>query len=165
MKLKEFELREGNHFIAMEYYGLILNRTFLVLITEKELIGLKVNGIVTVEAKGGDPLTQKITNSLAITDNLENPYSYAKSTFLDRLSEKDIYSTEILKDSSANFKIPLSEIIEVRYDKKKKWGMGPYPHDGKVYVKTKKKKKEFIIMGKQSGKKIKSWIEKHSYLS
>ena len=160
MKLKDFKLKEGNHFIAMEYYGLILNRTFLVLITKNELIGLKVNGIVSVKVNTGNPLTQEITKILAITNDLENPYSYAKSSFLNRLSEKDIYSQEILKDSSANFKISKTEIIEVTYDKKKKWGIGPYPHDGKVYVKTKKKKTELIIMGKQSCEKIKNWIEK-----
>ena len=160
MKLKDFELKKGNHFIAMEYYGLILNRTFLVLITENELIGLKVNGIVSVEVNGGNPITQKITNTMAITDNLENPYSYAKSSFLNRLAEKDIFSETILKDSFVNFKIPKSEINEVIYNKKKKWGMGPYPHDGKVYVKTKSKKREFIIMGNQSGENIKNWIEK-----
>ena len=45
--------------------------------------------------------------------------------------------------------------------KEKKWGMGYYPHDGKVYVKTKNgKKKEFIILGSQSGKEIENWIKK-----
>lgn len=39
--------------------------------------------------------------------------------------------------------------------------MGYYPHDGKVYVKTYDgKKKEFIILGSQSGEEIKNWIEK-----
>jgi len=33
MKLIDFELKGENHFIAMQYYGLIFNRTFLVVIT------------------------------------------------------------------------------------------------------------------------------------
>lgn len=49
MKFKDFVLKEGNHFVAMEYYNLILNRTYLCLLTEDYLIGLKVNGIVGVE--------------------------------------------------------------------------------------------------------------------
>jgi hypothetical protein len=159
LKLSDFELKEGNHFIAMQYYGLILNRTFLVLITEEYLIALKVNGIVSVEVNHGNPITRKITNSLAITDDLENPYSYAKNSFLNRLAEKDIYGEDIIEDCSCNFKIPKSDITEVYYDKKKKWGMGPYPHDGKVYIKTRNKNIEFIILGNQSGKKVKNWIE------
>ena len=160
LKLSDFELKEGNHFIAMQYYGLILNRTFLVLITDDYLIALKVNGIVSVEVNHGNPITRKITNSLAIKDDLENPYSYAKNSFLNRLADKDIYSEDILKDSSCNFRIPKSDILEVLYDKKKKWGMGSYPHDGKVFIKTNNKKIEFIILGQQSGEKIKNWIKK-----
>ena len=37
--------------------------------------------------------------------------------------------------------------------------MGPYPHDGKVSVKSNNKKTEFIILGMQSGEKICNWIK------
>ncbi len=49
MTITEFEFTPDNHFVAMEYYGLVLNRTFLVLITDQELIGIKVHGLVGVE--------------------------------------------------------------------------------------------------------------------
>jgi hypothetical protein len=160
LKLKDFDLLKGNHFIAMQYYGLILNRTFLVLITEKSLIGLKVNGLVSVEVNYGNPITRRITNSLAIKDDLQNPYSYAKNSFLNRLAEKEIYNTEAIEDSACNFSISKSDIIDVSYDKKKKWGMGPYPHDGKVYIKTNTKRIELIILGNQSGEDISNWIKK-----
>ena len=150
LKLLDFKLIEGNHFIAMQYYGLLLNRTFLVLITDNYLIALKVNGFVSVEVNNGNPITRSITQSLAITNDLENPYAYAKDKFLIRLAEEDIYSEEILKVSSCNFRISKHDILEVFYDRKKKWGMGPYPHDGKVHVKTNNKKIEFIILGQQS---------------
>jgi len=164
MKLKNYNLKEGNHFIAMEYYALILNRTFLILITDEYLIGLKVNGIVSVETNYGNPITKKITNSLAITDDLENPYSYAKDKYLNRLVEKDIFSNEILKDSSCNFRIKMKEIKRVFYAKTKKWGMGPYPHNGKVYIQL-KKKREFMILGNQSGEKIEKWINNYAQSS
>jgi len=54
MKIREFEFTPDNHFVAMEYYWLILNRTFLILITDKELIGIKVHGPIGVESR--DPL-------------------------------------------------------------------------------------------------------------
>jgi len=81
MKLKDYELKEGNHFIAMQYHTLLLNRTFLILITDENLIGLKVNGMVSVEG-GGDPLTRSMTKKMAILDDLDNPYSYMKSEYL-----------------------------------------------------------------------------------
>lgn len=160
MKLKDYELKEGNHFVAMEYYNLIMNRTFLILISDKYLIGLKVNGLISVEG-GGDSLTRSITKNMAIQDDLQNPYSYMKSSYLRKIENLNIYGEDILKTEKPNFKINRNEIKSVTYDKRKKWGMGYYPHDGKVYVKTKNgKKKEFIILGSQSGKEIENWIKK-----
>lgn len=160
LKLKDFELKDGNHFIAMEYYNLILNRTFLVLILDDYLLGLKVNGLISAEG-GGDPLSKSIINNMAIQNDLENPYSYMKSKYLRRIVSLSVFEDKILEIESSNFKINRGKIKSVVYDKGKKWGMGYYPHDGKVYVKTYDgKKKEFIILGSQSGEEIKNWIEK-----
>ena len=160
MKLKDFELKEGNHFVAMQYYNLILNRTFLILILENHLIGFKVNGLIRVEG-GGDSLTRSITKNMAIQNDLRNPYSYMKSKYLRKIENLNIFGEEILKMEGSNFKINRKNIKSVIYDKRKKWGMGYYPHDGKVYVKTESgEKKEFIILGSQSGEEIKNWIKK-----
>ena len=59
MKFKDFALKSDNHFVAMQYYGLILNRTFLVILTNNELIGIKVNGLVSVES-GGNIIAKEI---------------------------------------------------------------------------------------------------------
>ncbi|HJY06951.1 MAG TPA: hypothetical protein VJ323_11600 [Bryobacteraceae bacterium] len=48
----------------------------------------------------------------------------------------------------------LSEITSVAYNPRKKWGMGYYPHDGRVIVQTLKRQREFIILGNQSGQQI-----------
>jgi hypothetical protein len=49
----------------------------------------------------------------------------------------------------------------VHYDSSKKWGMGSYPHDGKVHVTTKTgQKKEFIMIGEQDGAAIAQAIQK-----
>ena len=159
MQLKDYELTEGNHFVAMEYYNLIFNRTFLVLITDQYLIGVKVNGMVSVEA-GVDNLVRSATRAMAIKGDLQNPYAYMKNSYLNQLVDLDIYGEDIINVQKPNFKISRSEIESVSYDSRKKWGMGYYPHDGKVYVVTKNgKKKEFIILGAQSGKEIENWIE------
>jgi hypothetical protein len=161
VKLRDFELQECNHFVAMEYYGLILNRTYLILITRDYLLGLKVNGLVSVEVgRGSDPLTRAITNSMAIMEDKQNPYAYMKEKFLRKMENLDIFGEAILKVSNANFKIERTKIADVYYNEKKKWGMGQYPHDGRVILKIADgKKREFIILGMQSGEKIKSYIK------
>jgi len=158
MKLIDYNFSEGNYFVAMEYYRLIMNRTFLVLITDDFLLGLKVNGMVSVEMNYGDSSIRTKLNSLAISSGLENPFSYVKNDYLDVIAEEDIFGQKILDIDSSNFKIPKSDIVEVCHDQKKKWGMGYYPHDGKVNVKTSKKRYEFIILGDQSGSLIEGWI-------
>ncbi|MGZ3752002.1 MAG: hypothetical protein ACXVB0_10485 [Mucilaginibacter sp.] len=160
MLLKDFSLDDGNHFIAMEYHTLILNRTYLVIITKDFLLGLKVNGMVSVE--GGDsPLTIAVTKQLSIPGDLNNPFSYVKNEYLEPLRNEDINLDFILQNDKANFKIYKRDIIDVTYDHRKKGGMGYYPHDGKVYIKTAdNKKREFIILGNQSGKAIADWILK-----
>jgi len=158
MLLKDFILDDGNHFVAMEYHTLILNRTYLVIITKDYLLGLKVNDVVSTEA-GHNLLAFAATNPLAIRGDLDNPFSYVKNKYLEPLLEEDINLDLILEYSKANFRIYRRDITRVTYDPSKKWGMGYYPHDGKVYVHTAdNKKREFIILGKQSGKAIADWI-------
>jgi hypothetical protein len=73
----------------------------------------------------------------------------------------DIDGNEILNVSGSNFKILQSDVLEVQQTNKKKWGMGSYPHDGRVFVKTKHQgQREFIILGNQSSKDITDWLMK-----
>jgi hypothetical protein len=154
MTLKDFEFKADNHFVAMEYYMLILNRTYLVLITNDYLIGLKANGIVSVSG-GEDLITKKITNYLSIDGDLTDPYSYLKEKYIKRIENADFNDRNIIGDNKSSFIIEKKQIKKVYYDHRKKWGMGNYPHDGKVYVETNdNKKREFIILGNQSGKRI-----------
>jgi hypothetical protein len=153
MKIAEFEFTDSNHFVAMEYYGLILNRTFLVLFTSNHLIGLKANGLLSASAN--DPLTDLIASKLANNGDLNNPYSYINSRYINRLSNEDLLGTKILDINKANFRIDYHDIADVRYNSRKKWGMGPYPHDGRVYIRTRTNvEKELIILGNQSGERI-----------
>lgn len=158
MRFKDFELKSDNHFIAMQYYGLILNRTYLVLVTNDRIIGLKVNGLVSVES-GGHILAKELSKTMTVKGDLQNPYSYVKYKYLDRLQDLELVDAEILKQDKSNFVIQQADITNAYYDPKKKWGMGYYPHDGKVYMVTNDgKKKELIILGNQSGQKIASLI-------
>ena len=153
MRISEFEFTSDNHFVAMEYYWLILNRTFLVLITNNQLIAIKVHGPIGVES------SDALVNLLPLTadGDLQNPYSYISAKYIERIKDIDLKSKEFLDANGSNFRIRRSDIVEISYDKIKKWGMGHYPHDGKVYVKTRNgKKREFMILGAQSGQDIKN---------
>lgn len=127
-------------FVAMEYYAVILNRTFLVTINDESLIGVKCRGITSI-ASGGDPFTRAITTNLAVSGDLNDPSAYIDERLLKN-------------SSSANFTIMLSDIRSVEYNPRKKWGMGYYPHDGRVFIVTEKCRREFIILGRQSGRGI-----------
>jgi hypothetical protein len=160
MTLKDFQFNSNNHFVAMEYYRLILNRTFVVLITGEYLIGVQANGLVSIETNH-DPLLNATIGSLAIRGDLTNPYSYIKSKYFRKIENEDLTGPGLLSRNKINFRINRKEIKRVDYDSSKKWGMGYYPHDGKVYVETfDGKKREFIILGNQSGSDIATLIER-----
>jgi len=159
MDLEDFQLKKGNHFIAMEYYKLILNRTYLVLITDKNLSALRVNGLITV--KGVSQKYDQKNNATVIKKNLNDPFSYVDNELVNYIHDEFFDWVQFYNDDPVNFRIKRESITSVTYDSKKKWGMSYYPHDGKVYVKYEKnKKREFIILGSQSGERIKKWIER-----
>lgn len=158
MKLKNIELTEDNHFVAMEYYYLILNRTFLVIKSKGFLIGIQGNGLVSVEG-GKDILTRQITSNMAIKGDLTNPYSYLKNKYLEKIADFNLIDGSIIEANKTNFLIKLSDIKTAVYNPSKKFGMGPYPHDGRVTIETyDNKKREFIILGNQSGESIANLI-------
>ena len=158
MKLKDIELTDDNHFVAMEYFYLILNRTFLVIKTNGYLIGIQGNGLVSVEG-GKDILTRQITTNMAIKGDLTNPYSYLKNKYLEKITDLNLIDGSIVEANKTNFLIKLSDIKSANYNPSKKFGMGPYPHDGRVVIETfDNKKREFIILGNQSGKNIANLI-------
>ncbi|WDF47180.1 hypothetical protein PQ459_01565 [Chryseobacterium sp. KACC 21268] len=160
MKLKEIELTENNHFIAMEYYFLILNRTFLILKLDDFLVGIQANGMVSVEG-GGDIITHFVTSKMAIDNDLENPFSYLKNKYLDKIANLDLLDGSIINANKTNFILKISDIKSATYNPSKKFGMGHYPHDGRVTIRTiQNKKREFIILGNQSGQHIANLLTK-----
>src|SRR5690606_10873169 len=127
-------------FVAMEYYALILNRTYLVCVGDGEISGSVCRGLTSVEG-GGDRLSRALAARLAVHGDLADPASYIDDATLS-------------KSHRANFAIALSEVSSVTYDPRRKWGMGYYPHDGRVHVATRDRRREFIIRGTQSGHEI-----------
>jgi len=158
MTITDFQRENGRYFVAMQYYSLILNRTYLVLLTDSFMIGIQSNGLVSIKG-GGDAFTMAVTEKLAVSGDLNNPLSYVNPNYIKRIENIDLLSDDLLTKNKSNFRISYSDILTVKYDARKKWGMGYYPHDGKVYVKTNSGKTiEFIILGSQSGQSIRDLI-------
>jgi len=153
MKFCDLDFSSGQVFIAMEYYYLILNRTFLVVIGDDDLIGIKIRGVVSCEVDSS-PLTGSVTKYLAVTGDIDNPNSYINSDLLHIYEELDIQDAHVMDLDNANFKIKFDDILNIYHDKRKKWGMGYYPHDGKIYIETNDANKELIILGNQQGGEI-----------
>jgi hypothetical protein len=161
MNIGGINLTKDNYFIAMQYYRLILNRTYLIIFTKSSLVGILGNGLVAAENHSDltTSLSSAILRNIIIRGDLTNPLSYIKDKYIKMVNNFDLEGDLILQANSANFSINYADIKAVRYDPDKKWGMGYYPHDGKIYVKTRKgKTKEFIILGNQSGEFIKNLI-------
>ena len=129
-------------FIAMEYYAIMLNRTYFLRVDDQKIVGSVCRGLTSVVG-GGDPITREITSRLAIHGNLADPATYVDEATLSRRHR-------------ANFSISLSKIRSVTYDPRKKWGMGYYPHDGRVIIVSQEQRREFIVLGEQSGSNIAS---------
>jgi hypothetical protein len=126
-------------FVAMEYYALILNRTYLVLIDENRIHGIVCRGLTSIE--NGIGVAHALTEHLAVRGDLNDPKSY-------------VVERQLISHNSANFTIPLSEVSSIAYNPGKKWGMGYYPHDGRVFIQTSLQRRELIILGDQSGQGI-----------
>jgi len=148
MRIGNYDLSKTDHFVAMEYCWLILNRTYLLILDEANIFGVKVGGLVSA---GNDPF--------AVRGGLENPYSYVNERYVGKLMTIDLSGIDLFQASAENFRFKYGEIESVEYTSKKKWGMAHYPHDGRVFIECGGKRREFIIMGSQSGSEICSAIE------
>jgi hypothetical protein len=118
-------------FVAMEYYALILNRTFVVFIAMEGLYGWKAEGIVTASR----PMYFQ-----PYSEMLEDPELMRDCEAIRRLSQ--------LK---GGFFIPRSDIVAADVIYGHKWGMAGIPHSGRIRLRMASgKSREFILLGSVS---------------
>lgn len=122
-------------FVAMEYFALILNRTYVVFVTPDRLYAWKVRGPVT---------------------NWNPAYFLPYSKMLnDRKLRCSYEAVEKLANLRGGFVIPRSEVVSVEPVYKQKWGMGGIPHSGRIRVRlTSGRSREFILLGSVSPERI-----------
>lgn len=115
-------------FVAMEYYALILNRTYIVFISPEGLYGWKAEGAVDCSrALYFAPYEEMLKAPELMTD----PEAVRE-----------------LSKLKGGFFIARNEIAAVEPVYKQKWGMGPIPHSGRIKVRTVSgRSREFVLLG------------------
>jgi hypothetical protein len=126
-------------FVAMEYYDLILNRTFVVFVVPEGLYGWKAAGPVS----NGRPMYfepyAEILKDPELMRNRETPRR--------------------LSDLKGGFFIPRSDIVSAEVIYKQKWGMSGIPHSGRIRIQTASgKSRELILLGSVDGESIQQQI-------
>ena len=126
-------------FVAMEYFAVILNRSFLIFITGEGLRGWKFRGPVTTSV----PEFYKSAEDL-----LDDPEMTPGSAAFNDLMH-----------GPGAFLIPYGTVTSVEFAGKTKWGMGPIPHSGILSLGlTEGRKREFILLGQANGDGIRDLI-------
>jgi hypothetical protein len=126
-------------FVAMEYYALILNRTFVVFISPEGLYGWKAEGVVTASRTMYFQLYAEMLKDPALMRNRE--------------------AVRRLSNLKGGFFIPRSDIVSVDVIHRHKWGMGGIPHSGRIKIRLSSgKAREFILLGSVSLESIQQRI-------
>jgi hypothetical protein len=116
-------------FAAMEYFWLLLNRTILVFFQPEGLYGWTVHGPVAC-------LRPRYFQRYA--DRLEDPEAIDFPEVIQRLAGL----------RKGGFFIPREEIVSAQLIPKRKWGMGPIPHSGRIELRLATgERREFILLG------------------
>jgi len=127
-------------FAAIEYYALVLNRSFLVFASKEGLYGLKFSGPVSAHS---------LRYYEGPAEVLDDPWFTPGNPVFH----------EAMKESRDNFFLPGNEITDVEFDPTPKWGMGAIPHAGKVRVRLAEgRTREFVVLGEADGDGIRRVI-------
>jgi len=123
----------------MEYYWLILNRSFVVFTYPEGLHAWKFSGPVSSRTPLFFVPFEEFTTDPQISPGTEEFQSLMKE--------------------SGSFSILRNEIESVDYVATSKWGMGNVPHSGKLYVRLKSgKSRELRLLGSQNGEAVRAAV-------
>jgi hypothetical protein len=134
-------------FAAMEYYALILNRTYKMFVTDRMLCGAKVRGLVA--------------NPRVVPPQMFDQAFWIRTPAAQIYDSMDVTSEKLLRANSANFQIRWDEIVRTEYLPDKKWGMGNVPYSGRLVFQTRTgRPRELILLGKQNGSALKQEFDR-----
>ncbi len=128
-------------FVALEYYALILNRTYKIFVGDNILAGAIVRGWLP-----SPPVP---------TDAWLDPEFYPRERILRRYEGLDIRSDAFARRNYWNFQLPRSAIADVEFTRRPKWGMGAVPYSGRIILHLRHGgSQELILLGHQDGPAI-----------
>jgi hypothetical protein len=127
-------------FVAMEYFAVIMNRSFVIFITDDALRGWKFHGMVS----SFEPLFYEPVEALLDDANM-TPGSEA---FEELMRGRDTFCW------------PYTELRSVEFINRQKWGMGPILHVGRLRIRFHgvRRQREFILLGNAHGQLISDMI-------
>jgi hypothetical protein len=128
------------YFQGMEYFALILNRTFTVMITDRMLCGAYVLGPIPSPPIPGS--------------EWRDPDFYVGAR-VRRYAGLNVESPEFGRRHWFNFQYPLGELSHAVFDDRPKWGMGNVPYSGRIHIHGAAGwHREFILVGQQPGMRV-----------
>ncbi len=138
-----------DYFIAMQYKGLS-NCIYKIYVTDSLIMGAKVNGYIAAPPNFG-------IGTVIPADLRLNPESYVNRKMEAKYSALITNNQQFLAADKQNFIIRKKDVKTIFHDPTKKWGMGPYPHNGKIIIQTTQKVRgyfndtecELILVGDQ----------------
>jgi hypothetical protein len=115
-------------FVAMEFYWLILNRTYLVFAATDGLYGWKATG--------------------PVTNSNRRYFEPFQKMFENQEFMRDLPVIRKLSGLSGGFFYPPSQIALVSSDERSQWGMGDIAHSGHVHVRLASgESRKLIVLG------------------
>jgi hypothetical protein len=126
-------------FVAMQYHLGILNRTYVVFVSERSMCGARVRG----------PLLAPVQ----VTSRWNDPFFYPRPALLAKCVGVDLESEKFLATDRANFRLRKDDVAVVEFTTESKWGMGAVPYSGRLLVTRKDRTRmELILLGIQDGR-------------
>ena len=135
-------------FFAMEYYLLIWNRSFEITVTSESLSGALVRGGM---ASHGSMLAAGV-GAARETGRAEVLFD---ADALASARKHQPGSPGQLALHRVNFTVPRRLVQGLRFDPRRKWGMGFVPHSGRIHLSMHDNtSREFILLAQQDGKEL-----------
>ena len=133
----------------MSYYGLILNRTFQVIVTDRHVCGGRVRGLLSAPASVGPQHS--------------DPQFYVHPALAGRYDGVDPESDAFLAIDRANFRVPRETILRVERITRRKWGLGGLPSSGRIVLHLDGgHRRELILLGQQDAEAIERGLARRS---
>ena len=126
------------NFVALQYCYGILNRTYIVFVTDRMICGAHVRGVLPAPVH--------------VTERWRDPFFYPRPSLVAKYEGIDLESPEFTTIRRANFQLSRDQVTSVEFSDEAKWGMGTVPYSGRLFLSLRDGSvTELILLGVQDG--------------